>query len=214
MQPYWAEFLPLLVVFVLALISPGADFALILRQALVQGRRAALLSSVGIGTAMVVHVSYTILGLGLIIAQSLWLFNTIKWAGVAYLLILGFKALTSKESSSASLPASPSLRQQISQSALRAFLMGFAINLLNPKAVVFFLSIFSSFIAATTPIEIKFTYGITLTGITVSWFVLVSIFMTTTTIRRLFTHSTRWITRLSGLVFIGFGLNLIFQKAP
>jgi len=214
MQPYWAEFGPLLVVCVLAVISPGPDFALILRQALVQGRRAALLSAAGIGVAMIVHVSYTILGLGLIIAQSLLLFNIIKWAGIAYLLYLGIGALISKDTDAPLPAASPNAQAQDSQNLLKSFLLGFAINLLNPKAVIFFLSIFSSLVAATTPLEIKFTYGLIMASITALWFVLVSLFMTTAPIRRLFMRLTKWISRLSGLVFIGFGLHLIFQQHP
>jgi len=213
MENYWGEFAPLLLVFILALVSPGPDFVLILRQAVMQGRRAAMLSAVGIGAAVFVHASYTIFGLGLIIAQSLLLFNIIKWAGVAYLLYIGGKALTAK-GANATLPASASSQQQEHQNGFKSCLTGFAINLFNPKAVIFFLSIFSSLISAATPIEIKFTYGVIIASIATLWFVLISIFMTTTIIRRLFTQSTEWITRLSGLVFIGFGLRLIFQRSP
>jgi len=212
MSAYLAEFAPLMLVFTLAVISPGPDFALILRQACVYGRSSALFSSLGIGSAMLIHVSYTVWGLGLIIAKSLLWFNLIKWAGVAYLLYLGLKALTSK-ATPPSLATSESDAQPNRPSILNAYLTGFAINLLNPKAVVFFLSIFSSLVSTTTPVEIKLTYGMIITAVTALWFILVSLFITTLSIRRLFMRLSKWINRASGLVFIGFGVRLIFQKS-
>jgi len=207
-----AEFLPLMLVFILAVISPGPDFVLILRQALQHGRRCALLSSAGIGAAMLVHVSYTILGLGLIIAQSLLLFNIVKWAGVAYLFYLGFKAIGQQGVGAAS-PSSPASLQQSRQHLWKSFLAGFAINLLNPKAVLFFLSIFSTFVAPTTPMEIKFSYGIILASTTMAWFVLVSIFMTSPMTRQAFARLSKWIVPASGIAFIGLGIRLIFQQS-
>jgi len=242
-----AEFLPLMLVFILAVISPGPDFVLILRQALLQGRRAALLSSTGIGAAMLVHVSYTILGLGLIIAQSLLLFNIVKWAGVAYLFYLGFQAFTSQQKIDHLLDPQTSPQQndhslleqfpksvkrlkikncdkkqtvetQISDSikshsALKAFLTGFAINLLNPKAMVFFLAIFSSLVAPATPTEIKFTYGLAIATMTMSWFMLVSLMITLPSIRAIFMRLSNWTNRVTGLIFIGLGIRLIFYQS-
>jgi len=221
MNTYLVEFLPLLLVFALALISPGPDFFLTLRQALVHGRRAAIFSSLGIGSAIIFHVSYTILGLGLVIAQSLFLFNLIKWAGVAYLLYLGFKALSSKGSTvPTQQTGSRGSNSKIINSAvlsspqplLKSYLAGLTINLLNPKAVIFFLSIFSSFVATTTPLEIKFTYGFIIASIAASWFIIVSLLMTTSVIRQLFSRISKWIDRASGFVFIALGIRLIFQK--
>jgi len=209
MENYWAEFLPLMLVFILAVISPGPDFVLIVRQALLYGRRAAFLSAIGIGSALLVHVSYTVLGLGLIIAKSLLLFNIIKWAGIAYLLYLGYKALTSKGGSPSYSP-SP-VGPHNNQSALQSFIMGFSINLLNPKAVVFFLSIFSTFVALTTPMTIKFSYGLLMSGVAATWFMLLSLFMTTRIVRDLFMRLSKWIDRVSGLIFVALGIRLMFQ---
>jgi len=206
---YWAEFLPLMLVFLLAVISPGADFALILRQALIHDRRAAILASFGIGSAILVHVGYTILGLGIIIAQSPLLFTLIKWAGIVYLLYLGVQALTSKTGFSLAFHE----QAHFSQKSLKSFTVGFAINLLNPKAVLFFLSIYSNIVAVTTPLMIKFSYGVIIAMIAIAWFVLVSVFMTTPAIRQSFIRFSKWINRVSGLIFIGLGLRLIFYES-
>ena len=70
MQHYWAEFLTVALVHLLAVASPGPDFAVMLRQALCQSRRTALLTAAGIGTGILVHVTYSLLGIGLLIQQA------------------------------------------------------------------------------------------------------------------------------------------------
>src|SRR5690606_27938552 len=92
LMQYVIEFTGLMAVFVILLVAPGADFALIVRQSIVHGRRAAFITSLGIGASLMFHISYTILGIGLIVSQSLFLFSLIKWAGAAYLFYLGIKA--------------------------------------------------------------------------------------------------------------------------
>ncbi len=66
---------------------------MVIRQSMVAGRREAILTSFGIGTALMFHVTYTILGLGLVISQSILAFNIIKWCGVAYLVYIGIQSL-------------------------------------------------------------------------------------------------------------------------
>jgi len=211
MQSYGSEFFPLLLVFLLALVSPGADFFLVLRQAAIYGRKAALMTSLGIGAGLIVHVSYTILGLGLIIAGSVFLFNIIKWAGVAYLIFIGINALMSKGSTIPALSQQKS-RLLVGQSCRRAFMLGVGVNLLNPKAALFFLSIFSSFVAPTTASTVQFIYGFVLIVTAVSWFIFLSFFMTTQHVSRVFARLSKWIDRFAGIVFIGFGIRLMFQK--
>ena len=92
MAQYWAEFAGLMAVFAVLIVAPGADFALVIRQCVVHGRRTALITSVGIGTSLLFHISYTILGIGIIVSKSLFLFALLKWAGAAYLIWLGVKS--------------------------------------------------------------------------------------------------------------------------
>lgn len=210
MQPYFAEFSTLMLVFLLLLISPGADLAMVMRQALIYGRKNACFTAFGIGTALMLHVTYTILGLGFIISRSLVLFNLVKWAGVIYLVYIGIKALCAKGAMVA-VTAEDTVKPV--QSVHKAFLLGFTVNMLNPKAVLFFLSIFSTFVAATTPGQIKCVYGGTMAVLTISWFMLVSFFLTTPVMRRLYARAAKWIDRMSGTVFVGLGIRLMFQKA-
>ncbi|WP_457581570.1 LysE family translocator [Ensifer canadensis] len=212
MSQYLLEFASLMAIFSFAIVSPGADLAMVMRQSIVHGRRPAIITSFGIGTSLMFHVTYTILGLGLIISQSIYLFNIVKWCGVAYLIYIGIKALRAGQTE-ISVDAGPSGEPARSQSAVKAFGLGFAANALNPKPVFFFLSIFSTVVGAHTPIMIKFGYGLVMATCLILWFVGVSLFMTTPRMRAAFTRASKWIDRASGLVFIALGLKLATEKA-
>ncbi|MBA3040040.1 MAG: LysE family transporter [Alphaproteobacteria bacterium] len=210
MHAYLLELASLMAVFSFAIVAPGADTAMVMRQAMVHGRRAAILTSVGIGTSLMFHVTYTILGLGLIISQSLLLFGIIKWVGAAYLVYMGVMAL---RAGATDLSPASGEAEAARQSAFRAFGLGFLANALNPKPVLFFLSIFSALVSASTPGTVKFGYGLVMATCLIAWFVGVSFFMTTPRMRAVFSRMSKWINRASGLVFIAFGLKLAAAKA-
>lgn len=212
MHAYMIELISLMAIFSFAIVSPGADLAMVMRQALVHGRRQAIITSFGIGAALMFHVSYTILGLGLIISQSVYLFNIVKWLGVAYLVYIGIKALKAGRTE-ITVSAEAQDEAPKAQSALKAFTLGFAANALNPKAVFFFLSIFSTIVSAHTPLAIKFGYGTVMASCLILWFVGVSAFMTTPRMRAAFSRASKWIDRTSGVVFIALGIKLATEKA-
>jgi threonine/homoserine/homoserine lactone efflux protein len=87
------ELLAVVTITILAVISPGPDFAMVTRNSLLLSRRAGLLTALGIGGGVLVHVAYTILGVGILIQQSIWLFNALKLVGAAYLIWLGVRML-------------------------------------------------------------------------------------------------------------------------
>lgn len=209
MSNYLMELAALMAIFAFAIVSPGADLAMVMRQSLVHGRRAAIFTSFGVGTSLMFHVSYTILGLGLIISQSILLFNIVKWLGVAYLLYIGVQSLRAGKMSLA-IAEGPAAKPQ---SGIRAFGLGFAANALNPKPVFFFLSIFSTVVSMGTPVIVKFGYGLVMASCLVAWFVGVSFFLTTPKMRAAFERAGQWIDRTSGLVFIALGLKLAASRA-
>lgn len=213
MHAYLIELASLMAIFSFAIVSPGADLAMVMRQSLLHGRRPAIVTSFGIGTSLMFHVTYTILGLGLIISQSITLFNIVKWCGVAYLIYIGIKSLRAgKTDMSVDAPAASGAEKR-GQSLLKSFGLGFAANALNPKPVFFFLSIFSTVVSAHTPILIKFGYGFVMATCLIAWFVGVSLFMTTPKMRAAFGRMSQWIDRASGVVFILLGLKLATEKA-
>lgn len=209
---YLIELASLMAIFSFAIVVPGADTAMVMRQAIVHGRRAAILTSFGIGTSLMFHVTYTILGLGLVISQSIMLFNVIKWAGVAYLIYIGIQSLRAG-SAHLDTGAVSAAEKGAPQSALKGFGLGFMANALNPKPVFFFLSIFSTVVSHDTPAMVKFGYGLVMASCLIAWFVAVSFFLTTPAMRAAFEKASKWINRASGAVFIAFGLKLATEKA-
>ncbi|QND51138.1 LysE family transporter [Phyllobacterium sp. 628] len=211
MSHYMYEFLGLMAVFSIMIVSPGADFAIVVRQSIVHGRRSAIMTSFGIGASLLFHISYTILGLGLLVAKSLFLFGMLKWAGAAYLFYLGVKALRAPGMEApAEIIRS---EKETSISDWRCFLMGFVTNALNPKPVLFFLSLFSALVSHETPALVQATYGLFMATALIAWFVAVSTFFTMQSVRERFVAWGRWFNRVTGLVFIGLGIKLATQQA-
>lgn len=210
---YGSDFIHLISVYILILVAPGPDFAAVLRESLLRGRAHGLMAAFGVMCAVMIHCAYTILGLGLVIAQSPLLFNLIKWAGIAYLLYIGVKALFVKNSAGQEAFAPMQRVGSRARPLKKAFAAGFACNLLNPKCILFFLSIFSALIAPNTPAGVKALYAAAMALCCGLWFCCVAFFLTMPKITALYQRAGLWVGRLTGGVFIMFGLSLIFQKA-
>ena len=210
MQGYMAEWLTLIGVFSLAVISPGPDFVVAVRNALQYGRSAGFWTALGFGCGVAIHATYTMIGIAALIAKSVILFSIIKFAGAAYLMYVGFKALRSHGFSG-------NIQQQIAHqhiSPFAAFRSGFITNLLNPKATLFFLALFTQIVSPATPYIIQVLFGLTCCIMVTTWFIVVSLFLTAPTIRNRFLKISKWIDRTCGAVFIALGLKLALTKAP
>ncbi|MGR9199110.1 LysE family translocator [Rhizobium leguminosarum] len=208
---YILEFLGLMAVFSIFIVVPGADFAVILRKSIVHGRRAAIMTELGMGFSLLFHISYTILGLGLIVSKSLMLFAVIKWAGVAYLVYLGIKSFREPGFKVRDIEVTAEDRKPVSM--LKCLGMGFITNALNPKPVLFFLSLFSTLVHHDTPALIQFSYGIGMATALVAWFAGVSYFFTVKAIRDRFIASGKWFNRITGAALVGFGFRLALSRA-
>ena len=166
---YWREFLTIALAHALAVASPGPDFALVLRQSLAHGRRTAIWSSIGIGCGLSVHIAYCILGLGYFLKKTPAALATVQYLGAAYLAWVGVQALRARaRTGDVDLVASGAPNDRA------AWTTGFVVNLLNPKAALFFISLFALAVDASTPKLIQAGYGLWMTAATIGWFVFVS----------------------------------------
>jgi RhtB (resistance to homoserine/threonine) family protein len=204
MSDAWMEFGKVAAAHLLAVVSPGPDFAIVVRQSLQRGRRPAIWTSVGIGTAILVHVSYSLLGIGLVIRGSVLWFTTLKYAGAVYLAWLGIRGLRSVPRD----PSSPAVSAPATPRGQGAFITGFLTNALNPKATFFFLAVFATVISTQTPKLIQCGYGIWMSLVTMGWFSLVSVLFTRDEVRRRFLLHGHWIDRALGVVFLAFAVSL------
>lgn len=92
------EWLSLAVLGLLIVISPGADFVLVLKNSVNQGRQAGIWTALGVSLAICVHISYSMLGISYLISQNEQIFDIIRYAGAAYLVYLGIKGILSADS--------------------------------------------------------------------------------------------------------------------
>ncbi len=189
-------------------VIPGADFAMVLRQSVARDRRAAIFTTAGIATAILVHGSYTLLGVGVIVSQSLLLFNILKWLGVAYLVWLAISALRSPPPTPPEELAAPPGRSGDGV----AFALGFLTNLLNPKAVLFFLALFTSLVSPDTAFEAKAIYVVSMAVMLFSWFALVSVVFTTPAVRQGFFRLGRWFNRVTGITFLALAVRVALAQ--
>src|SRR6185503_467536 len=115
-------------------LTPGNDMLYVASRSLSQGIGAGIFSAIGIFLGCFVHITAAILGLSIIVAQSAFLFELIKYAGAAYLIYLGIRSLMSREKFRGELGKLPAVDKW------KLFRQGVLTNVLNPKVAVFFLS--------------------------------------------------------------------------
>lgn len=200
------EYLAVFTITLFAVISPGPDFAMVTRNSLLLSRRAGILTAVGIGGGILVHVSYTLIGIGFIIQQSLWLFNMIKLIGAEYLIWLGVKMLQAKPTSAQPDTGIASFSDGV---ALRT---GFLTNALNPKATVFIVSLFMQVVSPQTSLAVQIGYGIFISIAHILWFCLVALFFSSGAIRERLLDVRHWIDKTFGGVLVGLGVLLALAR--
>lgn len=205
---YWAEFLTVALVHLLAVASPGPDFAVVIRESVSYGRRQGLFCALGVGLGILLHVSYSLLGIGLILSQSIVLFNILKWLAAAYLIYIGIRALQARPASQEQLLA----QSQVQRSRRQAFMGGLITNGLNPKATLFFLSLFTLVIDPHTPTLVKAGYGFYLALATGLWFCLVALLFSQPRVRNAFQRLGHWFDRVMGVVLIALGLRVALAQ--
>ncbi|MDK9777928.1 MULTISPECIES: LysE family translocator [unclassified Vibrio] len=193
------------IVFFLAIV-PGPNALLILFTALTQSRRFAVANILGVALGFMIHAFVSAKGLSLLLSQSALAFNVLKWMGVAYLVWLGINNL---KSGLKLADQKLKLERKIEEQTLKqAFVKGLLTNLLNPKIVLFYLSIFPQFVQPAHIFEQSMILGALQASIVASWFLFVIFFATK--VKTLLTSSktSKWLNYVSGGLFIFFGIGL------
>ncbi len=210
MDDHWLEFAQVAGAHLLAVASPGPDFAIVLKQSIAHGRRTAIWTSFGVGAAILLHVTYSLLGLGLLLSGSELWFTLVKFSGATYLAWIGVQALRARPR-----PSEGMLATGVSAappSARAAFGTGFLTNALNPKATLFFISLFAVIVSPRTPKLIQAAYGAWMAIATAAWFCLVALLFTQIPVRRTFLRHGHWIDRALGVVFLMFAVSLVLAS--
>ena len=207
MLEYWPEFFVFATAHIMSLISPGPDFLMVVQSSLHYQRQTALLVALGISLGELIHVTYSLLGIGIIINQSLLLFNILKLAGSLYLIYLGIKAIKVNKESITNINIISNNKTK-NLSTIKAIGRGFFTNALNVKAGFFTLSFFTVLVSPSTPIIVQIGYGVFIIISTLLWFILVAIFLTHHHIQSRFLSMKHWLERICGVILIGLGIKL------
>ncbi|MBB1633668.1 LysE family translocator [Cupriavidus sp. UME77] len=201
------ELLAVATITVLAVISPGPDFAMVMRNSFVHGRKAGLLCALGIALGVQVHVFYTMFGVALLMEHAHNLLTVVRLLGAAYLIWIGIQTLRKR----APDPNAPPLGADAGTpalTALGALKMGFLTNALNPKTTLFVVSTYTQVVNAQTPLAVQFGYGLFMSLAHLAWFGLIACCFSTPALRAAMLRRQRWLDRAIGSVLLALGVAL------
>lgn len=188
----------------LGMLSPGPDFFLVIRNAARYPRAAAMMTAFGVICGVATHMAYCVAGLAVVITTTPWLFNVLKYAGAAYLIWIGIQALLARGGSKMDVS---NLTQQ-SVSLKKAFLQGYLCNLLNPKATLFFLAMFTQVLNIHSGLGEKLWYAMIIWLLSLVWWPLLVVLFQSEPVRRGLSKVQKLVDKLLGTVLIALGIKV------
>lgn len=189
----------------LAVMSPGPDLAVITRQTLAHGRRAGLLTALGIASGITFHVAYGMFGLAFAIERYPALLQLLQLVGAALLLWIGWGAIRARPLDD---PAT-SVMTDGKRAAGGDFTIGLATNLLNVKAMLFFVALCSAVITGATSTALKLALSAWMIVATGLWFSFVAWTLGHPAVRRRLLGVAHWIDRAMGVLLIALALGML-----
>lgn len=190
-------------------LTPGNDTIFILTKSIAHGKKAGIISALGIGTGNIVHTTIAALGLSIIIAKSALLFDIIKYAGAAYLIYMGIRMLLDKSQ----LTTDSSNNDD--NNYLRIYRDGIVTNVLNPKVSLFYLAFLPQFInpSAVNTVLPFLVLGFTFVTTGTIWCLTLATFASAILggLRNNKRMST-YINRICGLTLVGLGVKVALTK--
>lgn len=198
----------LLVVLAVVLV-PGVDLLMVLRNTVSGGRRVGVATTAGVSAASAIQGTLVAGGVGILIVQSQWMFQAIKWAGIAYLVLLGVQSLKSAlggPETGVHCPDAFTVRWT------RGFRQGFLCNITNPKMFVFYLSLLPQFVNGEAPVWAWLLHAWALPVIGSAWLVIVAV-LADVVRERLMRPLVRRVTDVVvGVALLGFGARLATER--
>ena len=194
----------------LLIVVPGPAVLYVVTRSIAQGRRAGLVSMLGIEAGGLVHVAAAAIGLSAVIVSSATAFTAVKLAGAAYLIYLGVRRLVARDEALPEVAVG-------ARSGKRLFAQGVVVNVLNPKTAVFFLAFLPQFVdPARGAVTLQFVVlGLTFVAVAMlsdGAYALVA--GTAGDWLRGSERVRRWLSRCSGAVFVGLGVTAALSGRP
>ncbi|MFD3247763.1 threonine export protein RhtC [Rahnella aquatilis] len=201
-------FLTVAMVHLIALMSPGPDFFFVSQTAASRSRKEAMMGVIGITLGVLVWAAVALMGLHLILQKMAWLHQIITVGGGLYLCWMGWQLMKSaraKKQNGDETPVALPARG-------RTFMRGLLTNLSNPKAVIYFGSVFSMFVGDSVSGGERLGIFLLIVVETLAWFSLVALVFALPKMRRGYQRLAKWIDGVAGVVFAGFGVALIINR--
>ena len=202
-------FFTVALVHLVALMSPGPDFFFVSQTAVSRSRKEAMLGVLGITAGVMVWSGVALLGLHIILEKMAWLHNIIMVGGGLYLCWMGYQMLRGAMKKSAAPVHEPNV--ELARGG-RSFLKGLLTNLANPKAIIYFGSVFSLFVGDNVGSGERWGIFLLIALETFAWFTLVASLFALPAMRRGYQRMAKWIDGVAGALFAGFGLHLIISR--
>jgi RhtB (resistance to homoserine/threonine) family protein len=186
----------------LVMVTPGPDMVLVLRNTFVSGRRAGLQTSMGILSGNLIHITYCMLGIGLLISQSILAFSAFKYAAAAYLIYLGIISFRSG--------ATTVDRNGVDglQSHRRWFVQGFVNNVLNPKGTLFYLGVFTIVITPETSASATLLLIVIMMLVSASFWLFFVYALDRPSVREFIDRSQQTVNRICGVLLVLLGVRV------
>ncbi|GGP56136.1 lysine transporter LysE [Shewanella algicola] len=203
----------LAVIHIVALMSPGPDFAIVVKMATQQTRLTAVYCALGIAAAILVHTLLSLLGISVMIQQSPVAYIVVQLVGSGYLAWMGFGALTSAfkalklKRQPATVMTSP-VDNVAQMSSVKGFKIGLYTNLLNPKALIFFITLFTVLITPQVSFTTKTAAAILLFSLSFIWFGLLALVLSKPRIQQKLLAANTIIDLLVGIIFIAVAVTI------
>ena len=195
-------------IWIIAVVTPGPNFFLTAQTSIMHSRLTALFSVAGTGTGTFLWGMSGYFGIRMLFALAPWIYTTLKVIGGIYLIYLGTQLIISSFRSN----SSDAFQPPPAMSRLTAYRMGLLTNLSNPKTAAFVTSLFAS----TMPESPTLVHGLLcaglMTGISFLWYGLVAVLFSSVKMAAFFRKGRKWINRVSGAIFIGFGVGLAVRR--
>ena len=201
---FMAEFLAVVLITILAVISPGADFAIVTKNSYLYGRQIGILTALGIALGVLVHVSYTLVGVAVVLKFAPNFLTYIKYLGAFYLIYIGYKTFTQ-------LPVADTNRSN-PLSKRQALQYGFFTNALNPKTTLFVVSTYTQIVSSLTPKAVLIGYGLFMSLAHFVWFAMVVLVFSQQQLRQKMLQRQVVINRVIGLVLAMLGIFLLLAN--
>jgi len=202
-------FLTVAIAHFLALLSPGPDFVIVIKSAMKNESKKAIGVAAGIASANAAYIALCLLGVGAILASSVIVLVTLKIIGGLFLIYLAVQALRAKKSAYASLSVDANEMEKSETTFAKEFITGFMSGALNPKNLLFYLSLFTVVLTPDVGLMFKIGLGIWMTLVVFFWDVAIIYLLASDKVRKKFTRISYYIDKITGAILGVIGFTIV-----